>query len=258
MDLTNENYFSQEANKEYMSVSQFKAFEACEAAALAEIRGEWAREETAAILVGSYVDAYFEGSLERFRADHPEIFLKNGGLKSDYRKAEEIIDRIESDPEFMSMLNGRRQVVETAAIDGVPVKIKIDVLHNDKIVDLKIMRDFQPIWKDGQKMPWWAAWGYDLQGAVYQEVHRMVTGERLPFFLAAATKEAPSDIGGVEIGQTFLDERLAYFRGMLPRYVAIKRGEVEPKRCGHCAFCRATKPFEIKNAADFFEADEMN
>ena len=174
MDLTNENYFSREANEAYMSVSQFKAFEGCEAAALAEIRGEWAREETAAILVGSYVDAYFEGSLEQFRADHPEIFLKGGGLKSDYRKAEEIIDRIESDPEFMSMLNGRRQVVETAAIDGVPVKIKIDVLHNDKIVDLKIMRDFQPIWKDGQKMPWWAAWGYDLQGAVYQGIHRLV------------------------------------------------------------------------------------
>ena len=36
MILTNSNYFSKKANMEYMSVSQFKAFDKCEAAALAE------------------------------------------------------------------------------------------------------------------------------------------------------------------------------------------------------------------------------
>ena len=34
--LTNENYFSLENQMMYMGVSQFKAFEKCEAAALAE------------------------------------------------------------------------------------------------------------------------------------------------------------------------------------------------------------------------------
>jgi hypothetical protein len=43
MILTNENYFSKEADMEYMSVSQFKAFEQCEAAALASVKGEWER-----------------------------------------------------------------------------------------------------------------------------------------------------------------------------------------------------------------------
>ena len=40
MKLTHENYYSPEANQAYMSVSQFKAFDRCEAAALAELRGE--------------------------------------------------------------------------------------------------------------------------------------------------------------------------------------------------------------------------
>ena len=58
MILTNENYFSKEADMEYMSVSQFKAFEQCEAAALASVKGEWERTKTTALLVGSYVDAH--------------------------------------------------------------------------------------------------------------------------------------------------------------------------------------------------------
>ena len=38
MILSTENYYSREANTEYMSVSQFKAFDRCPAAALAEQR----------------------------------------------------------------------------------------------------------------------------------------------------------------------------------------------------------------------------
>ena len=74
MKLTNDNYFSKEANLEYMSVSQFKAFEKCEAAAFAEIKGEWKRPKTTSLLVGSYVDAYFEGTIDKFQKENPEIF----------------------------------------------------------------------------------------------------------------------------------------------------------------------------------------
>ena len=85
------------------------------------------------------------------KAQNPEIFTKQGSLKAEYKKAEEIINRIESDEEFMRYLNGEKQVIKTGEIEGVPIKIKIDVLHDDKIVDLKIMKDFAPVWKDGEK-----------------------------------------------------------------------------------------------------------
>ena len=252
MVLTDENYFSQEANKQYMSVSQFKSFEECPAAAIAALHGEWERETTTSILVGSFVDAHFEGTLDVFQAKHPELFLKSGGLKSDYRKAEEIIQRIENDDAFMAFLSGKKQVIETAQMEGIWVKTKIDVLFPEKMVDMKIMKDFEPVWKDGQKMPWFAAWGYDLQGAVYQEVHRLKTGETLPFFLAAATKEKYTDVGGLQIPQEYMDERLSYFKQMLPMYQEMKEGKRPAPRCEHCDYCKSTKRFEVKDASELY------
>lgn len=76
--LNNENYFSVENNLRYMSVSQFKAFENCPATAYAEVTGNYEREKTTALLVGSYVDAHFEGSLDVFKAHkQPTKFCKH-------------------------------------------------------------------------------------------------------------------------------------------------------------------------------------
>ncbi len=255
MILTAENYFSQEANQAYMSVSQFKAFEKCEAAALAELHGTYKREQSKALLVGSYVDAYFEGTLDMFQSQNPHIFMKNGALKVEYRKAEEVIQRIKREPACMEMLSGQKQVVKTGRIDDIAVKIKMDVyVPNEKIVDLKIMRNFEPIWKDGEKMPWFAAWGYDLQGAIYQAIE----GNHLPFYIVAATKETVPDMMGLHIPQAYLEERLEYFRGMAPRYVAIKRGEITPNRCEHCDFCKATKAFKVIDASDLYYDMEVS
>lgn len=107
MILTAENYFSKEADQEYLSVSQYKNFmgtigrPACEAEAMAKLNGEWETKKKPALMVGSYVDAHFEGSLNLFKAQNPEIFTKQGALKADYKKAEEIINRIERDKVFM-------------------------------------------------------------------------------------------------------------------------------------------------------------
>ena len=61
MILTAENYYSQEANLAYMSASQFKAFDRCEAAALAELRGEYIPPASTALLVGGHVDTAVAG-----------------------------------------------------------------------------------------------------------------------------------------------------------------------------------------------------
>ena len=112
MKLTAENYHSPEANREYLSVSQYKDFTGtlgqpcCEEYALAKIDGKWEDETTTALLVGSYVDAHFEGTLDVFKGKNPELFKKDGGLKSDYVRAEEIINRIERDDYFMKYLSG--------------------------------------------------------------------------------------------------------------------------------------------------------
>lgn len=225
-----------------MSVSQFKAFEKCEASALAELNGEWEREQTTALLIGSYVDSYFEGALDNFKLSRPELFKKDGSLKSDFVLAENVIRRIERDAMFMDYLSGDKQVIMTGAIADVPIKIKVDVLHKDRIVDLKVMKDFAPQYIPEQgRVSWIEAWRYDLQGAVYQEIVRQNTGKTLPFFLAAATKEKEPDIGIFEVPQSSLDFELERFTEQVGVYQLIKSGVIPASRCEKCDYCRSTK-----------------
>ena len=145
-ELNEDNYYSDLANYEYMSVSQFKDFNgtygrrACEAAALAKLKGEWKEEPNNAMLVGSYVDRYFEGTLDSFKQEHQEIFKRDGTLKAEYNKANLMIQRAERDELFMKYMSGEKQVIMTAEVFGTPWKIKMDsYLPGIAIVDLKVM-----------------------------------------------------------------------------------------------------------------------
>lgn len=239
MILTDSNYFSPEASREYMSVSQYKAFRKCEAAAMAEINGEWKQPSTTALLVGSYVDAWFEGTLDNFRAEHPEIFKRDGTLKSDYIQAEQIIERVQQDPLFMKYMSGKKQVIRTAELFGCKWKIKIDSRLPDKIVDLKVMRGMERIM--GKSFV--EHWGYDLQMAVYAAVEEKALRRKKPLdtFLAVATKSDPIDIEIIEIPRWHREMLLDEIERSMPHILAVKNGEVEPERCGVCPYCRATK-----------------
>jgi hypothetical protein len=242
MKLTQRNYHGRKANKEFISVSQFKAFSKCQASALAELKGKYKREKGTALLVGSYVDAWAEGTLDKFKRQNPELFKKDGGLKAEYIQADKIIERIQRDKLFMQYLSGAKQVIMTGTISGVPVKIKTDALHPDKIVDLKIMADFKEQ-RDEERgwVPWFEFWRYDLQGAVYQEIVRQNTGEKLPFYLAAATKEKHTDIDVILLNQNMLDFALEDFKRDVEMFDAIKKGIIPAERCGKCEYCRNTK-----------------
>lgn len=237
MELTNANYHSLEANRAYFSVSQYKSFMECEAKAMAEIRGEWVQEKTTALLVGSYVDAYFEGTLFKFKLDNPDIFKKNWQLKKSYAKADEIIKRILSDRMFVEYMSGQKQVIMTANMFGVDWKIKIDSLHPDKIVDLKIMRSLERI----MGRTFVSFWNYDLQMAIYGGVYQLCTGNYIDTFLAVATKEDFPDLEIIEIPKWRKIECLDEVKRHLPRFIKIKQGTIEPERCGICDYCKATK-----------------
>lgn len=241
---------------EYMSVSQFKAFQKCPASALAEIKGKYQREKTTALLVGSYVDSFFEGTLPKFIRENPEIFKKNGTLKAEYEQAELIIQRILKDNLFVEFLSGEKQVIMMGEINGVKIKIKVDSLHPDKIVDLKIMRDFESVYApEFGRLPWFEAWGYDIQGAVYQEVVMQNTGEKLPFFLAGATKEKVTDLDIVHLDQKMLDYALERFKQGVEYFDAIKQGVIEPTRCEKCEYCKNTKVLKEPTEAEEFYLD---
>ena len=242
--LTAENYFSAESNMKYMSCSQFKSFLTCEASALAELRGEYQREVTDALLVGSYVDAHFEGTLDIFRAQHPEIFTKSGELKAQYLLAEYMIQRAERDKLFMQYMSGEKQKIMVGEIAGIPYKIKIDSYHeNNCIVDLKAIKDFNLIWnvEKGKKQHFINYWGYDIQGAIYREVVRQNTGKQLPFYVSAITKEKEPDLDVLWVPDEDMDNALEEVISLSPRFQQLKDGTLQPQRCGNCNYCRFTK-----------------
>lgn len=90
MLLTSENYYSREANEEYLSVSQYKDFmgtygkPGCEEYALAKLNGTWveAMEDSTALMVGSYVDAHLR---ERLIYSKRSIHACLKGWKSESR-----------------------------------------------------------------------------------------------------------------------------------------------------------------------------
>lgn len=268
MKLTADNYYSSEANWKYMSASQYKSFKRCEAAAMAELRGEWGRKDSTALLVGSYVDAYFSGEMEQFKEEHPQIFKKDGSLKAEFIQAQTVCDRLEEDELSRLLLSGKHQTIKTGKIAGVWFKTKSDSLLTSRqvesicnkfpevrkqvpfggamIVDLKCMKDFKSIWDDDllQRVNFIEYWGYDIQGAIYQKIDNRFA----PFVIVAATKESEPDIEAFHIPDTDLSAKLAEVEELAPRYAAIKEGKIDPAGCGKCAYCRSKKKLsEIKN-----------
>lgn len=233
-------YFSRNNNRKYGGASQFKAFMRCSAQALAELNGEWEREESTALLVGSYVDSWFEGTLDEFKNIHPEIFKKDGTLKAEYQQADAIIERVKRDELFMEYMSGKKQVIKTGYIEGIPFKIKMDSYHKGKmIVDLKVIKDFKPIYDEdeGCYMDFIRYWGYDIQAAIYQAVE----GNNLPFFICAVTKEKTPDLKVIQIPQAWIDDAMELITHNVEMIDMMKHGEIPPIRCEHCDYCKSTK-----------------
>ena len=256
--LTNSNYFTPEANRDYWSVSQFKEFDKCEAAGLAAVRGEYTRPETDALLVGSYVDAYFAGELDAFRARAGDkLFKKNGGLYSKFENANDMINRISREPVLLEFLSGEKQVIQTGELFGVPWKIKMDVFNGERIVDLKCVKDFEPIYKEGAgRVSWIEYWGYDIQGAIYQRVEQLSSGrdKPLPFYIVAVTKEKTPDFDVIQIPQHTLDTALRIVEAKIDRFDLVKMGMIPAARCERCEYCKQTK---ILTAPNIYEPGEV-
>ena len=270
MKLTTNNYYNKNANKAFMSVSQYKEFNKCEACAMAQIKGIYEKPKTSALFLGSFVDEMLTGTkksqIKFITENFEDLFQKSSRYlkipemdRADFVKEEfndlfsaenskpyaeivqalETVARVKKQPLMKQHLGGKHQVIMTGEIAGVPFKIKMDAYHPDKIVDLKYMSSLR---SPNMFEPMVKYWGYDIQGAIYQEIVRQNTGKRLPFFLNIATKEKPAHLAVAEIMQYDLDEALENVKKNVQRYQAIKKGEIEPERCEdyNCDYCTET------------------
>lgn len=245
--LSKRNYYGRNANEEYMSYSQFKSFSECPARAMAELRGEWKREPSTGMLVGSYVDAWLDGEkeLSDFRTQHPEMFTKKGELTAPFRQAEEICRVIENDPYLFGLLHGlKRQKILTGFIAGVPFKCKLDSETPRYVVDGKVLANVDEVWSeaDGMKVPFYMAYRYDLQNAIYKTLWSQNNGGKTKdFIFAVVTKEKTPDKRLFRISDETVEAALAEVAANAPRYQAMKEGKTAAPRCGGCDYCRATK-----------------
>ena len=256
---TSAQYYGQQANFEFMSASQVKSFigtpgiQACEDRAVAELNGLYVRPESNALTIGSYIDVMLIGTEQEqheFRDAHPEMFSSRGStkgqLKAEYRSANDMVARAFQDRDnggiFMRSLTGEYQKVVTGEIHGHKFKGRIDVLGDGFITDLKSVENVN---KRYYNEGWWdfiGWWGYDLQGAIYQELVYQLTGHRWPFYIAALSKQVPCDIDLIQVPQDRLDEAMERLTpSALDRIAALKSGEEKPKRCERCDWCRSTK-----------------
>lgn len=252
MILTEENYYSNEANVHYMSVSQYKDFRKCEAQALAKLKGEYSEETADFFLIGSYVGAAIEGpeALEKFKVKNPGIFSSRGEtkgqLKTDYKNADKMVSALMDDEECRSKLQGEKEVIVTAELFGVLWKAKLDVYAPDEgfITDLKTVKGiYEKYWDGTRYVSFIQNYGYDIQMSVYTEIEKLHSGrfERLEPLIVAVSKEDVPDKAVICFDDLMIEQQLENVYLHLPRIIEVKNELTDPKRCEKCRYCRKTK-----------------
>lgn len=255
MFLTKDNYFSKEADMEYMSVSQWKLFNECEAKALATIQGQKPATFKDAYLEGKLFEELVAGDAKLFMAQHPELISSRGAtagqLKTEFKRVLKAAEKFNSQKFFTDIIaKCEKQVILTGTINDIKVKCALDLFFpiDCSIYDIKCMKDYKEQWNSEERayVPWYYTYGYVMQLAVYREIVRQNFGEPKEIGLLSATKEEQPDISAPSFSSELLDLEFEKFKSKIKRYDLIKKGFVEPIQCGCCDFCKS-----IKNIREF-------
>ena len=278
MKLTRDNYYTPEADRAFLSCSQYESFMECEAAALAKIQGRYVPEPTKAFLVGNYFHTAFEGkeAHEEFVQEHfKEIYkvreLKSGevkisGKKADFEQADEMIAAALADPAIMKLVEapGENEKIMTGKLFGnYPWRIRLDKYIPDRprmIIDWKTVANIR---ERVTGRPGWVsfveAFNYPFRAAVYMEIEKQFTGNKTDpaFWLVCISKQSPPDKEIVSMNDKQRQEyELEKIKEHIWRIQQIKDGMTAPRRCGKCAYCRSTK--KIKGVLDYWELEPDN
>ncbi|NBH41172.1 hypothetical protein D3Z31_06155 [Lactobacillus murinus] len=263
MELTEENYYDKDTSWHYMSVSLFKDFMQCEAAALAKLKDEWQPERSPVpLLVGNYVHSYFESeeSHQKFvDANSKEMISSRGKtkgqLKADFKVADAMINALKDETVFKALYEpGQKEVIVTGDIYGYKWKGKIDSLNLDQLYfcDLKTVDDIH-------KKHWSSAYnkydnfiadrGYFMQMAVYIELIKQTFGVSCQPFIFAVSKQTPPDKEAIDFNgdqdAIYMEDAMRMIEENQEHIQRVMSGEEVPTRCNHCEYCRLTKKIEL-------------
>ncbi|MFC0275612.1 PD-(D/E)XK nuclease-like domain-containing protein [Enterococcus devriesei] len=250
--LSDENYYSNEADWQFMSVSQLKNFLECEAAELSKLKGDWeADSDKKPLLVGNYVHSYFESpeAHEAFKVENKEKMFstkKPHGLLKDFQIAEQMIARLKGESAFQQLYQGEKEVILTGELFGVEWKGKIDCLNleNGYFVDIKTTKDihekkYDEYW--GPQSNFIERYGYLIQMAVYRDLLEQEYEKQFVPFIAAVSKQTPSDVALITLDESKMQSELSRVEQTIDHVQRVKMGEEAPEWCGTCDYCRAHK-----------------
>jgi hypothetical protein len=277
--LTDENYYSREADTLYFSCSQIDMLRECEAKAMAVLEGRFERETGDVFLLGQYFHAAME-SEEAFKAfedaHFAEIFktketkargFEVTGKYAKFEAADKWIEVARTDPKFKMFrdLDGRNEVSMTGALFGVyPFKVRFDRYTESprSIIDWKTTANIWETFYDPatqKRVSFAEHFGYYTRAAVYIEIERQNTGASndAAFYLACVSKQDPPDKELLTFSNSLdrqkMDVALDELRADMVRIEKVKHGYAKPTRCGVCDYCRATK--RIRSALSVYELD---
>lgn len=263
MKLTKENYYTPEADREYMSCSQYQDFLDCEAATMAKIHGLYKPKETEALLVGNYVHTALESdeAHEEWINDHFEDVYKlktntkTGetvitGKYAPFAKADDLIQTFLNDETIKKfiLMDGENEKIMTGKLFGLKWKIRLDKYTRERmIIDYKTSADltkteYNP--DTAERECFLESYGYLMRAAVYSEIEKQNTGnaEDAPFIILAVTKQDPPDKGAYLLNhRQRYDYELQKIEEHITRIKGVKSGRLKPRRCGSCEWCRQTK-----------------
>ena len=251
MLLTQANYFSKDAERDFMSRSQYKGYLECEAKQEAKLRGEWDDGTNIAFEVGSYVHSWCQGTQRELVSSHPNMFKWDLSLKAEYILADKMIECLKGDEFVLYCLEGSKEKIITFEMFGCWWKVMLDVQNNERrrIVDLKTTRSItERVWDEElrKKVSFVEAYQYPLQMAIYTEGERISEGrpegDYSEFLIVAVSKEKQPDKAIINMTDNArLSVELAEVEVNMPRILAVKAGLEEPVRCEECSYCRSTK-----------------
>lgn len=251
--LTDNNYYSNDANWHYRSKSQYWEFLQCEARALAELKGEYEPDRNELpLLFGNYLHSYFESedAHKKFLEDNKKSLYKYGnpekGIKRDFLLADKCIDALKDDDGFNALYQGTKETIVKGEIDGVKWMGKIDCLDLDhgRFYDLKTVDDIhKKHWDEEihQYVDFTKARGYDTQMAIYKELIKQTFDINCDPYIIAVSKQSVPDKAVIAFDDNDLREALNDVRMRQEHINAVINGETEPKACGECEYCRMHK-----------------
>lgn len=265
--LTEENYYSREADMHYMSCSQFQSFEKCEAAAIAKMRGIWAPEdEPDALFQGRYFHSALESeeAFQKFCDENIDRIFKTKitkargfeivGKYAPFETLDNCLRIIRDDRVMASILAwpGENEKPMIGEIGGIMWRMKMDKYCSStrRIIDYKTSSNLRELFYDvqtKQRQTFVEQFGYMMRAAVYGEIERQNVGaDTYPMFLIlAVSKQNPPDREVFSLDDNpRWDLELERVKEKLPHFQRLKEGAENPRRCGMCEYCRATKKIQ--------------